>query len=412
MRILVIGGGIGGLALGAGLRRSGFDVQVFERDTDPAVTAGYHITLHGPVQAALDRLLEPAGYEQILASAADGRKRDPDVFWDWRGRLFWRAKPLADPGIDIDRVTLRVLLAQAAGDTLRLGRTFVGYAVGDEAVTARFADGSSLDCDLLVGADGAHSLVVKQLVGRSVNQPTGVVGVSGRTPVSALGRDTADRLGTRSSLAMGPRGLALYVGYLDPVGHAALDRPDLRQSVTAEPTYIWGAMFPESDYSRALRGMGGGELKAETLRHFRQRGWADRMLEVVDRSLTEDIAVYRFNAAPSDTSDLAPWSPGRVTALGDAVHATPPTAGMGAGIAIRDADDLVDSLVAVRRGDHALRRALGEYEARMRVRGSEAIAAALAVIRWLEWTDTTVGSNATRLLLPAMAAGQWLLGKR
>lgn len=127
MRIIVAGGGVGGLSLAAGLIRHGFEVTVLERDTDLQATGGYHITLQGDVQAALAELLLAGSYERLLASAADGRRREPDVFWDPQGRLVGRMSVKGlDPGIDVDRVTLRLLLADSVGDALRLGAEVTG----------------------------------------------------------------------------------------------------------------------------------------------------------------------------------------------------------------------------------------------------------------------------------------------
>ena len=156
MTIIVIGGGIGGLALAAGLKKNGFEVIVVEKDTDLSVTGGYHITLHKEVQEALTQLLPADTMIKLLASSADGKKREPDVFWDWRGRLFWRMKPFADAGIDIDRITLRILLGEAVGDSVLLGRSCMGYVVENDHILARLDDGTTLKGDILVGCDGTH----------------------------------------------------------------------------------------------------------------------------------------------------------------------------------------------------------------------------------------------------------------
>lgn len=404
MKIIIIGGGIGGLALAAGLKRRNVEVRVFERDTDPAQTGGYHITLHEPVQRALSELLDAPDFETILASCADGKRRDPDVFWDWRGRLFWRMNRLDDPGIDIDRVSLRLLLAKAAGDALVLGKVFVGYSLVGDEVEARFADGSTERGDVLVGADGTQSLVVRQMLGTSTNLPAGVVGVSGRTLVKDLSPSLRDQLGMRSSLAMGPHGLALYFGYLDPVGRSVIDRPDLRAALTTEPTFIWGAMFPEDDPVSELRGQSGQALLDGTIASMTARHWSRRLLEVVEKSQVDGVAMYRFNAASSDPRQLAPWLASRVTALGDAVHATPPTAGMGAGIAIRDAADLMAALVLVGESKSALLDAIGSFEARMRLRGAEAIAQAMKIIGLMKSTNTPIGRVASKVLISGFAA--------
>ncbi|QGV80058.1 FAD-dependent oxidoreductase [Streptomyces ficellus] len=384
MRVVVVGGGIGGLALGAGLRRHpGFQVTVFDRDGEVAATGGYHITLDGRAQTALGKLVAPEFTERLLASASALRLRDRDAFWDHRGRLLGHGPDLGqDAGIDVDRITLRTLLAEAVGDDLRLGRTVSG--VGHDAHGApqvRFADAPPVTADLVVGADGVHSLVARHLAGGPTNSPAGVIGFSGRTALGDLSPREQRRLGPRSGLALGPRGTALYVGFLDPVGNAVLDAPELRMSVTTGPTYIWGAMLPESVETDALRGLRAGALRAALLDRFRRRGWAEATLEVIARADPGGVAAFRFNAASTRAADLAPWPAGPVTALGDAVHATPPTAGMGAGAAIRDAAALLEQLGEVAGGAATLPEAVGRFEAGMRLRGSEVLTLAMEGVR-------------------------------
>lgn len=412
MKIIVIGGGIGGLTLSAGLKKQGFEVTVVEKDTDLSVTGGYHITLHKDVQEALAQVLPTENFEKILASSADGKKRDPDVFWDWRGRIFHKMKPLKDPGIDIDRITLRILLGEAASDTLMLGRRCVGYEIDKNKVLAKLDDGTLLTGDLLVACDGTQSTIVKQLVGHSTNTPTGIVGISGRTPISRLNSELRNKLGTRSSMAMGAGGLALYFGYFDPINQSTLNRPEIRASITKEATFIWGAMFPESDEMLQLKNKKNEALQSGTIDIMTKRGWSSKLLEVIAKSNVDDIAIYRFNAASSNSDDLAPWKSTQVVALGDAVHATPPTAGKGAGIAIRDAADLVEELLKVRKSEKSLDTALNEFKDRMRERGSKAIVAAMRIIKWIKFTDTTFGKILTKITLPIMAAIFRISGKR
>ncbi|MBV2366899.1 FAD-dependent oxidoreductase [Streptomonospora nanhaiensis] len=413
VRVVVVGGGIGGLAVGAGLRRRGIDVAVFDRDTEVAATGGYHITLDGRAQTALRELLPPEGVERLLASSSALRLRDRDAFWDRRGRLLGHGPDLAgDPSVDIDRITLRTLLAEAVGDDLHLGRTAteVGYADGTPRVG--FADTEPVTGDLVVGADGTHSLVARYLAGGPTNTPAGIIGFSGRTPLPALSPSERQRLGPRSSLALGGHGAALYVGFLDPVGNAALDRPELRMAHTTGPTYIWGAMLPESSATGALRGLHGEELRAALLARFAELGWSEHVLEVLARADPHSVAAFRFNAASTRARDLAPWPAGRITALGDAVHATPPTAGMGAGVAIRDAADLVDNLGRAGTGTTALTTAVDRFEAGTRRRGSAAITRGMATVRWILATDTALGAAATTLTTPLLAAATRLLHRR
>ncbi|MFD6230520.1 FAD-dependent oxidoreductase [Streptomyces sp. NPDC060232] len=405
MRVVVVGGGIGGLALGAGLRRRGFEVAVFDRDTDVAATGGYHITLDERAQSALRELVAPQIMQRLLASASALRLRDRDAFWDRRGRLLGRGPDLSgDSGIDVDRITLRTLLAEEVGDDLHLGRTVSDVEGDDGAPRVRFTDAAPVSADLVVGADGTHSLVAQHLAGGRTNRPAGIIGFSGRTLRTDLSPGERQRLGPRSGLAIGPWGAALYVGFLDPVGNAVLDAPKLRMSVTTGPTYIWGAMFPESRATDSLRELRDVELRAALLGRFRQQGWAEHTLEVIARADPHSVAAYRFNAASTRATELAPWPAGRITALGDAVHATPPTAGMGAGAAIRDAAALLSHLGRVTDGDTTTAEAVNQFEAGMRRRGSEILTLAMRTVRLILATDTTLGAAATTVITPFLAA--------
>ncbi|TVL90259.1 FAD-binding monooxygenase [Streptomyces sp. SAJ15] len=406
MRVVVVGGGIGGLALGAGLRRRGFEVAVFDRDIDVAATGGYHITVDERAQSALRELVAPEIVQRLLASASALRLRNRDAFWDRRGRLLGRGPDLTgDSSVDVDRITLRLLLAEAVGDDLHLGRTVSDVGYGDDgAPHVLFTDGGPVSADLVVGADGAHSLVAQHLAGGPTNSPAGIIGFSGRTLHRDLSPGEQQRLGLRSGLAIGPRGAALYVGFLDPVGNAALDAPELRMSVTTGPTYIWGAMFTESAATESLRDLRDGELQFALLRRFREQGWAEHTLEVIGRADPHSVAAYRFNAASTRATELAPWPTGRITALGDAVHATPPTAGMGAGAAIRDAAALLRHLDDVADGGTTLAEAVNRFEAGMRQRGSEILTLAMRTVRLILATDTTFGAAATAVTTPILAA--------
>ena len=414
MRIIVVGGGIGGLALAAGLRRHDFDVRVFDRDNDLAVTGGYHITLDGHAQAALRELVAPEIFERLLASSSALRLREPDAYWDRRGRLLGHGPDLSDSlSVDIDRITLRSILADAVGADLHLGRTVTDISRNEDGTPqAIFADGSRAQCDLLVGADGTHSRVARHLAGGPTNEPAGIIGFSGRTVADDLSAHERRRLGPRSGLAFGPRGAALYVGFLDPVGNAVLDAPDLRAAITTGPTNIWGAMFPEFAVTDSMRDARGVELRTPLLAGFRRQGWSERPLEVIARAEPDSIAAFRFSAAPSRVHDLPLWPAGPITALGDAVHATPPTAGMGAGAAIRDAASLVTNLREVAADTTTLILAISQFEADMRVRGSDVRTLAMKTVRWILATDTPIGAAVTAAATPVLAAANRLRPKR
>ncbi|QFU85955.1 NAD(P)/FAD-dependent oxidoreductase [Amycolatopsis sp. YIM 10] len=373
-KVVVVGGGIGGLALGAGLRRRGYEVAVYDRDTDVTATGGYHITLDERAQSALRTLVEPEIVRRLLASGSALRLRERDVFWDHHGRVLGHGPDLGDSSsVDVDRITLRKLLAEAVGTDLHLGQTVAGAGPGHVS----FTDGTSTTAELVVGADGTHSVIARQLAGGPTNQPTGLIGFSGRTRRHDLSPAGQERLGRRSGFAIGPRASALYVGFLDPVGNAALDAPELRMSVTTGPTYIWGVMLAESAETEPLRELRGEQLRDALLDRFREREWAGQLLEVVERAAPDSVAGFRFHAASTNADDLAPWTAGPLTALGDAVHATPPTAGQGAGAAIRDAAGLLNHLGTAT----SLTEAVTRFEADMRRRGAEVLTLGMDTVR-------------------------------
>lgn len=404
MRIVIVGGGIGGLALAAGLRKHGFDPVVHERDTDPAATGGYHLTLDPAAQQALRQVLTPDAFEGVLASASAVRRRPPDVLFDWHGRELGVLDVEGhDPdSVDVDRITLRLLLVEAVGADLELGRTCIAVDSSPTGATAEFSDGSTASADVLVGADGPRSVVVRHLAGTPTSTPAGIVGVSGRTAAAALSEVGRRRLGPRSSLALGPGGTALYAGFLDPVGFAVLEAGHRRAAVTTGPTYVWGAMFPEAVGS-GLRGRPGPELRRAVLDLLGSAGWSAEASEVVAAGRGEGVAAYGFTAGPEQVRDAAPWPAGRVTALGDAVHATPPTAGKGAGTAIVDAAALVEELVAVRDGEKSLLVGISDFERGMRHRGTAVVALSMVAVRRMLASASPVGSAVARVAFPVMA---------
>ncbi|MFI6478709.1 FAD-dependent monooxygenase [Nonomuraea sp. NPDC050663] len=263
-----------------------------------------------------------------------------------------------------------------------------------------------------MGADGTHSLVARHLAGGPTSSSAGIVGFSGRTAAADLGPRERRRLGPRSGMVIAPHGAALYVGFLDPVGNAVLDAPEGRCAVTTGPTYIWGAMFPESAETDAFRALREEHLRDALLARFRRHGWTERPLEVIAAADPGSVAAFRFNAAPSRVRDLAPWPAGRITALGDAVHATPPTAGMGAGAAIRDAAGLLSHLCDVTDGSCTVPVAVSRFEADMRVRGSEVLILAMRTVRWILATGTPVGAAVVTAAVPVLAAANRLRRRR
>ena len=90
-------------------------------------------------------------------------------------------------------------------------------------------------------------------------------------------------------MAMGPGGVALYIGYFDPINHSVINQPEIRTSTTKEATFIWGTMFPESKYTLELKEKKGSDLQTATIAILKKRNWSSELLEVIAKSGTDDI---------------------------------------------------------------------------------------------------------------------------
>ena len=157
-RVLIVGGGIAGLALAPMLARTGDEVEVVERERAwrPAGTGMYL-----PGNAA--RALRAFGLEAQVASRAVAIAHQR--FYDHNGRLLcevdvaelWAA---VGPCLAVHRAELHALLREAAGEVpIRFGLAVERVAQRDGAVSVGFGDGTSGTYDLVVGADGIHSAV-------------------------------------------------------------------------------------------------------------------------------------------------------------------------------------------------------------------------------------------------------------
>ncbi|MEU8381356.1 FAD-dependent monooxygenase, partial [Streptosporangium sp. NPDC048865] len=142
MRVVVVGGGIGGLTAALALRAAGAEVSVHERAPGPhAARAGHGLVLwHNAVLALRELGLEP-GVRGI------GHELHRHLFRDARGRRIaeWSmarmAGPLGAPVYGVGRPELHALLAERVGDDLVTGSRFTGLTVTGGRVVARFGDG-------------------------------------------------------------------------------------------------------------------------------------------------------------------------------------------------------------------------------------------------------------------------------
>ena len=320
-RVLIVGGGIAGLALAPLLARSGVSVELIERA--PAWRdAGTGIYLPGNAARALRAL----GLEARVASRAVeiGHQR----FHDHRGSLLFEIDVAelwagVGPCLALPRAQLHELLREAAADVpLRLGLAVERLDQRDGVVSVGFDDGTSGEYDLVVGADGIHSGVRRlALDPTAAPRPVGQVGwrfLAPRPPGV-----------TAWSVMLGPRTAFLII----PVDRERVYcYGDVVASRPQAPERLWELFSRFADPATALLG-------------------------AVDD--TTDIHVSTIEEVALDR-----WAHERVVLIGDAAHATSPNMAQGAAMALEDALVLTDCL----RGSPQIPHALATFEARRRPR--------------------------------------------
>jgi 2-polyprenyl-6-methoxyphenol hydroxylase-like FAD-dependent oxidoreductase len=374
LHVVIIGGGIGGLCLAQGLRKSGISVGVFERDTSALFrNQGYRIGLKESGAGALHDCLPENLFALCVATSIKQATRM--IFMDEQLTVRF-ARPIrpAEPGLagfGVNRLTLREILLAGLDGVVQFGKTFDRYdPSADGQVRAYFTDGTSVSADLLVGADGTGSAVRRQLLPGAVIDELDWA-IYGRTPITAGALDRLpDVLVDSFNRVAGPGGAGVAVATCqsrEPAGRAAARlAPGLY--LTDLPGYLsWTLPLPSSGEraadAAALHRLASGMVQ----------GWHPAIGEIIAAAdVPATFAVRITSARP-----VPQWSVPGVTLLGDAIHTMSPGRGDGAGIALKDARLLRAAIVAAAAGQIPLARAVAGYEAEMLRYGFQAVADSL-----------------------------------
>jgi 2-polyprenyl-6-methoxyphenol hydroxylase-like FAD-dependent oxidoreductase len=311
-KAIVVGAGIGGLAAGIALHRTGWQVQVIEQAHSPR-ELGFALALAPNALQALDEL---GLKDDVLAQAIAVKTfevRRPD------GRLMKRVDLRGDAVRSV--VTLRpalhgTLLARLGRDALVLGCRVSGL-VGTSGVVVD--GGRHLVADAVIAADGVGSIVR-----RSLHRDEPPPRPSGYHALRGVSYDVSDRL---------PADTVIYLGDGVEIGFA-------RASESAVYWYI--SLVDELAVSDPL-----ATLDRCT------RGLDERAVAIARAAAPGDIRPDRlFSREPLDS-----WGRGAVTLLGDAAHPVLPHTAQGAALALEDAVALALALRAP-----AVEPALRRYE--------------------------------------------------
>jgi len=361
-RIGIVGGGIGGLTAAIALSRLGeFEVVVFERanESSPrgaallvwsnALLALSSIGLAEKVEAAAARLdvteVKNVGGD-VLSSLPIG---------EWSERV-------GAPTVVIRRpVLLDILGAALPSDVVRRGASLRSYALSDRGVRLLFDDGATEHVDALIGADGLHSVVRRQLLGDAPTRDGGYdawVGIAPQRPE-----------GIRRGVATATVG----------------DGPRFWTAALQDDSVFWYATLnPRSRRTRAR--------DQEGLRDV-FRAWHSPIEELVASTPASDLIRTQIR----DRAPVQEWGTGPITLLGDAAHPSTPDLGQGACQAIESAVVLGECL----RASAPIAERFRDYERRRMQR-----TAAISRLCWMTAVNSTVeGSLTCRLRDTAIRIG-------
>ena len=308
-KILVIGGGIGGLTAAIALRRSGFEVEVIEKDPDWTVYGVGIIQQSNVIRVMdglglLDEYLGAAfGFDHVEVYLPDGRRaaRVPS-------HKLVEGRPA---NLGVSRPALHRVLGGRAideGAKVRLGLTALALEDDGQGVNASFSDGSTGRYDLVVGADGVFSDTRRMIL-----------------PDAPAPEFTGQSV-WRYNFPRPPEVDCLRA-YDGPIGVGLVPLSDGLMYMYVTTPEPGNPRHPREGLAAAMRS--------------RLRDAPPGIAEFVPRITDDDGVVYKPEECILLEGD---WHRGRIVLLGDAVHAATPHLGQGAGMAIEDAVVLAEEL--------------------------------------------------------------------
>ena len=341
---LIVGGGIGGLSLARELTRRGLECVVLEK-TAQLSPVGAGIIMNPNAMAVLERNglageLRDLGWSYLLRETLDHRG-------GWLATRDYR--PLYGAGrIAVGTLVHRahlhdVLFRGLPAETLRFGVRIRALVSTPDGVRIQVEDGSTIEGDVLVGADGIHSQVRNRF------------------------------LGAVAPLYLGYRSHRLVVENRDRIEHFTEFYGRGKRiglvPISKELLYVWTTFnSPLSSRDWALGSVAAFRACFAEFTDSRVVG-AFAQLETTAGILCTDIEEIRLDR----------WRTGRVVLLGDAAHALSPNMGQGAGMAMEDAAVLADELAAVQAEETTLEAALESYVARRRPRVATVVGLSRAI---------------------------------
>lgn len=356
MRIIIVGGGIGGLCAALALRLHDIDVVVLEQAKAlKEVGAGVQLAANGAV------VLRRLGLEDKIAAIStkplsweyrDMESGQPMVSWPVGQQA---ADLYGAPLYNVHRADLIAVLAGGLpADCLKFNARCAEMGQDDAGAWVRLDSGEMIRGDAIIGADGIHSAVREQLFGPAEANFSNLLVWRALIPAERM---QGLNLEERGNYWVGP-GRSIVSYWVRP--------GELYSFLASVPaTEVHRESWGESgDVNDLLRSFHGAEPRVQ------------KMLEAIDSAFITGM-YYR--------DPLERWTEGRISLMGDSAHAMVPYLAQGACQAIEDAWVLARCLARHGAGD--VQGGLLEYEERRRPRTTRIQAAARSMVKLVHESD-------------------------
>jgi 2-polyprenyl-6-methoxyphenol hydroxylase-like FAD-dependent oxidoreductase len=342
-------------------------VLVLERDENALIRQqGYRININLAGDAALRQCLPPAHY--ALYQQTSHRQLDPSVgiFTPDLKPVMQRVADVPTGGLPpaaVDRATLRAILLDAA-QNVRFSAQVVNAIETEATVEVELGDGSKLTCGLLIAADGASSALRRKILPGNDPQPLRTIALYGKAALDT-GRLTWLPSGVIQQRFVGVTdnaGITLALGAWYPRRDPAEAAQELSPGLALPGTtpYVMCVLLVQAEDAptpaaspRELH-----EFMATSI-----RDWHPAATQFV---LNADVAAT-FRITLRAVSSVPEWAAGRITFLGDAIHAMSPAGGEGANTSMADAASLASAF------EQNGIQGIATYEADMRQRARMAL---------------------------------------
>jgi 2-polyprenyl-6-methoxyphenol hydroxylase-like FAD-dependent oxidoreductase len=363
-KALIIGCGIAGPAAAMFFKRAGIEVEIYEARSVPDDYTGLFLNV---ASNGLD-VLTTLGIDADITS--EGFACPRMVMWSGSGKRLGEMRNGAAEGqgavsMIMKRSALHRILREMAlrqGISITFGKQLIDIALTDrQQVVATFADGTKATGDFLVGCDGVHSRT-RQIIDPNAPTPayTGLVGCGGFSHSLSL-PPTPD---TQHFIF----GKQAFFGYLvKPDGEIYWFN---NLAYPREPGRTELEAIPEAEWQQQLLALHSGDQP---------------FIQDIIRATKGAIGRYPVYDIPS----LPRWHTGPVVLIGDAAHATSPSVGQGASLALEDAIVLARCVRDIPRLEDAfaayerLRRARAEKVVQVSRKTGDNKAAANPIARWI-----------------------------